>query len=141
MLARVVGECWHALVRDVIALGFRRQDMFTTLDLSDMIAIVVGAPPTSSVRYFLDQGWSREAHLLANLQEQNAGMGQLNEPYPRPGIEARERDPMEGKFFPMEPMTWEEADRRDAARYAAAAAGKPKGRTRKRTYSASGVVL
>ena len=140
MLAHVVGECWHALVRDVIAMGFRRQDMFTTLDLSDMIAIVVGAPPTSSIRYFLDQGWSREAHLLANMQEQNAGMGQLQEPYPRPGIEQREPDPMQkAGFFPMEAMTWEEADRRDAARYAAAAAGK-KGRTRTRTYSAAGLV-
>jgi hypothetical protein len=138
MLARVVGECWHALVRDVIALGYRRQDMFTTLDLSDMISIVVGAPPTSSVRYFLDDGWSKEAHLLANMQEQRAGMAQLNQPYPRPGMAQRQADPMEsGKFFPMEAMTWEEADKRDAARYTS----KPKGRSRSRTYSATGVVM
>jgi hypothetical protein len=134
----VVGECWHALARDVIALGYRRQDMFTTLDLSDMISIVVGAPPTSSVRYFLDGGWSKEAHLLANMQEQRAGIGELTQPYPRPGVAARESDPMAGaKFFPMESMSWEEAEKRDAARYAT---GKPKGRSRSRTYSATGVV-
>lgn len=138
-LARVVGECWHALARDVIALGYRRQDMFTTLDLSDMISIVVGAPPTSSVRYFLDGGWSREAQLLANMQEQQSGIAQpLTEPYPRPGIEDRREDPMEGaKFFPMQAMTWEEADKRDAARYAS----RPKGRSRSRTYSANGMVV
>jgi hypothetical protein len=134
----VVGECWHALARDVIALGYRRQDMFTTLDLSDMISIVVGAPPTSSVRYFLDGGWSKEAHLLANLQEQRAGIGELTEPYPRPGVEARPSDPMEGAgFFPMQAMSWEEADKRDAERYAA---NKPKGRSRSRTYSANGMI-
>jgi hypothetical protein len=137
MLARVVGECWHALHRDVIALGYTREDMFTTLDLSDMIAIVVGAPPTSSVRYFLDEGWSKEAQLLANMQEQRAGIGELTEPYPRPGIAARPSDPMaEAGFFPMQAMSWEEADKRDAARYTS----KPKGRSRMRTYSATGLV-
>lgn len=137
-LARVVGECWHALVRDLLTMGYRAEDMFTTLSLSEMISIVVGAPPTSSVRYFLDEGWSREAQLLANLQEQHAGIGQLHQPYPRPGIAQREADPMaDGKFFPGEAMTWEEADRRDAARYAS----KPQGRTRTRTFSATGMVL
>lgn len=136
-LARVVGECWHALVRDLLTMGYRAEDMFTTLSLSEMISIVVGAPPTSSVRYFLDEGWSREAQLLANMQEQYAGLGQISQPYPRPGIAQREADPMEGaKFFPMQAMSWEEADKRDAARYAS----KPKGRSRSRTYSATGLV-
>ncbi|HVQ84617.1 MAG TPA: hypothetical protein VMS84_07560 [Mycobacterium sp.] len=133
MLVRVVGECWHAFHYDVMRLG---RDV-NSLTLAEMITVVVGAPPTSSVRYFLDGGWSREAQLLANMQEQQAGIGTLSQPYPRPGVAAREVDPMEGaKFFPMQAMSWEEADKRDAARYAS----KPKGRSRSRVYSATGLV-
>lgn len=138
MLTRVVYECWHALVRDVLALGYRTEDMFTTLSLADMVSIVVGAPPGSAVRHWLDGGWTRTDHLLANQQEQRAGIATLPEAYPRPGLETRAADPMaDAKFFPMEAMSWEEADKRDAARYAS----KPKGRGRSRTYSATGVVV
>jgi hypothetical protein len=117
MLTQVVGECWHALARDVLALGYRREDMFTTLDLADMVSIVVGAPPGSAVRHWLDQGWSRTDHLLANLQEQQAGYATLPQAYERPGLEARPEDPLSNaRFFPAEVITWEEADRRDKAR-------------------------
>jgi hypothetical protein len=130
-LARVVGECWHAFHYDVMKLG---RDV-NSLTLAEMVTVVVGAPPSSSVRYFLDGGWSREAQLLANMQEQYAGIGQLTQPYTRPGVEARAPDPVEaaaGKFFPMESMSWQDAEARDKARYAS----KPSGRSRSRTYSA-----
>jgi hypothetical protein len=112
MLAHVVGEHWHAFHRDVIALG---RDV-NKLTLAEMVSIVVAAPPTSSVRYFLDQGWSRTDHLLANMQEQ-AGHATLPQAYERPGLEARPEDPLSNaRFFPAEVITWEEADRRDKAR-------------------------
>ena len=133
MLTHVVGECWHALARDVLALGYRTEDMFTTLTLADMVSIVVGAPPGSSVRHWLDEGWSRTDHLLANMQEQSAGVAKLPEAYARPGIEERPADPLDGTgFFPAEVITWEEADRRDKARDERGAQGKPKN-TRVRT--------
>jgi len=131
MLAHVIGECWHAFHRDVMALGRDVHD----LSLAEMVSIVTAAPPSSSVRYYLDQGWSREAHLLATMQEQAAGVARLPDAYQRPGMEARRDDPMtEAKFFPADAMTWDEAERRDKARYAAAAAGKTGRRGRMRTY-------
>lgn len=115
MLTHVVGECWHALERDVLALGYRTDDMFTTLSFRDMISIVVAAPPTSSVRWFLDGGWTRTDHLLANQQEQGAGVARLTEPYSRPGIENRQPEPPRG-FLQADALPWEEAERRDEIR-------------------------
>jgi len=115
MLTHVVGECWHALERDVLALGYRAEDMFTTLSFREMVSIVVAAPPTSSVRWFLDGGWTRTDHLLANQQEQRAGVARLNEPYQRPGIENRPAAEPPG-FFPADALSWEEAERRDKIR-------------------------
>ena len=138
MLAHVVGECWHALVRDVIALGFRIEDMFTTLSVRDMVSIVCAAPPGTSVRWYLDKGWSREAQLLADLNEQRAGVAKLPASYTRPGLERRvEADPVApggGKFFQTEAISWEEADRRDKIRYSGQF--KPKGPTKTRALSA-----
>jgi hypothetical protein len=122
MLAHVVGECWHAFHYDVMALGRDVND----LTLAEMITVVIGAPPHSSVRHFLDDGWSREAQLLANMQEQNAGIAQLHEPYPRPGVNRRPVDPTaSAQFFPTESIPWEEMDRRDKIRYSGT---QPKGR-------------
>ena len=133
MLTHVVGACWHALVRDVLALGYRTEDMFTTLSLADMVSIVAGAPPGSAVRHWLDQGWTRTDHLLANAQEQNAGVAKLPGAYPRPGLAQRPEDPMaNARFFPAEVITWEEADARDKARNERGATYKPKN-TRVRT--------
>lgn len=129
MLAHVVGECWHAFHRDVMALG---RDV-NALTLAQQVSIVVGAPPGSSVRHWLDGGWSQESQLLANLAEQNAGIATISEPYARPGVEHRPVDPTQGtRFFPADVITWEEADRRDKERYAKAAKAKP-GTTRVRT--------
>jgi membrane peptidoglycan carboxypeptidase len=130
MLAHVVGEHWHAFHRDVIALGRDVND----LTLAQMVSIVIAAPPTSSVRYFLDQGWSRTDHLLANMAEQNAGVARLAQEYPRPGLEQRPADPMTDEgFFPAEAKSWEEFDELEKRRYANAAKG-IKGRCRTRVY-------
>ena len=135
MLAHVVGECWHALVRDILVMGFRVDDMFTTLGLSDMVSIVVAAPPGSSVRYYLDEGWSRTDHLIANMTEHRAGLVQLPQAYSRPGAEQRPAAPPGGDgFFRAEAITWEEADRRDKIRYSGQF--RPSGPTKVRLLSA-----
>lgn len=128
MVQRVVCEHRYALVRDLLALNFRATDLFTPrLSFYELTCIIVGSPPTSSVRYFLDGGWSREAQLLANMQEQSAGFATLPAPYERPGQHLVSADgqnavsvdnPFGGNVFKAESMTWEEMDRREAERYA-----------------------
>lgn len=71
------------------------------------------APPGSSVRYALDQGWSREAHLLANLTERDAGLINLPGRYPRPGVEVQ---PAPAKPGAMQPMTITELEKRRQAK-------------------------
>lgn len=88
--------------------------MFTTLDLADMVAIAVAAPPNSSVHEAMNGGWSREAHLLANMQEGGAGLVELNHRYDRPGM----YEPQDRKFVPMEDMSWDEMDAALEANYA-----------------------
>lgn len=119
MLGRAIGMHWHALVRDVLALGYRASDMFTTLSVADMVAIVAGAPPTSSLRHFMDGGWSRTDHLLANMQEEKAGIATQVDPYPRPGLEKRQDWGGDGnKLFNAQAMTWAEMDEKDRKRAA-----------------------
>lgn len=121
MLARVIGSCWHALVRDIIALGYTKEDIFTTLDLADMVAIVTAAPPGTSVRWYLDGGWTRTDHLIANMQEGNAGLANLSEPYQRPGTEMRTREQSnngEGSLFANpDVLDWDEFTRMETERY------------------------
>jgi hypothetical protein len=127
MLARVVGDYWHALVRDVMEMGYRADDILTELNVCEIASIVLGAGPTTAVRYFLDQGWSREAHLLANLTESNAGMATLQQPYQRPGLDQRPQEYGEvtpGKAaLKANVMTWDEMDKLEKDRAAAAASG------------------
>jgi hypothetical protein len=117
MLATVIRRYWHALVRDILALGFRVSDMFTTLSWSDMVSIVLGSGPTTSVRFFLDQGWSRESHLLANIAEGNAGVARLPRPFQRPGLDDRPASSLGStKAFQADAYTWEEFDELEARR-------------------------
>lgn len=90
--------------------------------MAEVMSIVIGSGPGSSVRHCLDGGWSREAHLLANMQEGNAGLANLREPYARPGLAQR---PTEKKqdICHGDAMTWEELDAREQAVAAAAAKG------------------
>lgn len=130
MLAHVVGECWHAFHRDVLTLPGRDLE---SLSLAEMVSVVVGAPPGSAVRHWLDDGWTRTDHLLANQQELHYGTATMAEPYPRPGVAQRVEDPTSNaRFFPAEVITWDEAERRDKERYAKAGKAKP-GATRVRT--------
>ena len=122
MLTQAVGAHWHAVVRDVLGLGFRARDIFTELDLAEMVSIVIAAPPNSSLRYFLDSGWSREAHLLANLAEQRAGIADLVDPYERPGLDER-ATPDDGRLLKADVMSWEEMDRLDELRRLRASSG------------------
>lgn len=133
MLASVIRKHWLALVRDVKAMGYRVSDMFTEkLTFAEMVAIVAAAPPTSSVRWFLDQGWSREAQLLANLQEQQAGVAhKMTEPIQRPGIDQRTLDPTDSDFFRGDPYTWTEFDELERTRESNAHTAAP-GQTRVR---------
>lgn len=101
--------------------------------MGEVLSIIIGAGPNSAVRYSLDGGWSREAHLLANLQESNAGLASLSEPYARPGLEARPKDGKAKDILHGQAMTWEEMDALDRRRAAAAASGKPRV-TRKATW-------
>ena len=124
MLTRAVGAHWHALVRDVLDLGYRIKDMFTEeLGLAELVSLVVAAPPQSSLRYFMDEGWSREAHLLANMAEQRAGIADLVEAYDRPGLDDRGNSPNDGRIMRADVMTWEEMDKLDAERRNRSAVG------------------
>jgi hypothetical protein len=131
MLAQVIRRHWLALVRDVLALGFRASDMFTKLNFLDMLAITVCAPPQSAVRMSLDGGWSKEAHILANLAEGNAGLARMSEPYQRPGIDERQPDPMTDKWFHADAYTWDEFDELERQRYSEE--NKPRGKNHVRT--------
>lgn len=143
MLGQAIRDYWHALVRDVLALGFTTADMFTTLSVAEMVAIVVGAPPNSSLRYFIDGGWSREAQLLANINEQNAGVANLQAPYERPGTEFKPA--ASGKAFNADVFTWDEFDELNKKRYTIAdelarKGQKAPGNTNGRVFSPGGGV-
>ena len=129
LLARVVGRHWHALVCDVMSFGFRADDIFKELSVGEVLSICVGGGPSSAVRHALEGGWSREAHLLANMQESQAGLASIDSPYNRPGISSREKDSQKKRGQDVlhgQAMTWEEMDAADAARAAAAASGAPR---------------
>lgn len=79
------------------------------------------APPSTAIRWALDEGWTREAHLLANLQEHMAGR-MLHK---RPGMEnvpeelqGMVRSPAESKAVPLDSMPLDEFDKRLAENYA-----------------------
>jgi hypothetical protein len=117
-----------------MSLGYRASDIFEELSMGEVLSIVVGAAPGSAVRFALDEGWSREAHLLANMQESNAGIAALHEPYSRPGIDSRPPDPKKGMdVLHGQAMTWEEMDAADAKRAEAAASGKAASGNTRRT--------
>jgi hypothetical protein len=104
--------------------------MFTTLTLADMVSIVVGSPPTSSVKHFLDGGWTRTDHLIANMQEGQLGLKEMSEPYSRPTAPAPQDD-VDGallRTFQADTMEWLEFDRLQELR-ATAPVGKAHVRT------------
>lgn len=75
-------------------MQYRKQDIFTDrLTTPAMIAITYGCHPGTAVHHALTEGWPLEAHLLANLSEQSAGMIQPEERYKRPGLKKETETP------------------------------------------------
>lgn len=92
-LAAVVKDHWHAVQRDLLAMGYHADDIGTKLSLWELVSIVVASPPNTAVHHATG-GWSREAQLLANFSEQKAGLIGLNARYARPGVDSREVKPL-----------------------------------------------
>lgn len=143
MLGQAIGDHWYAVVRDVLALGYRADDILTTLSVAEMVAIVSAAPPNSSLRDAIEQGWSRTDQLLANINEQNAGVAKLQAPYERPGTEFK--PPAQGKAFNADSYTWDEFDELNKKRYTVAddlarKGKKAPGKTSGRVFSPDGGV-
>ena len=64
LLVRAIGFHWHAVQRDLLVAGLRAVDMFTPrLTASELVSLIVAAPPGSSVCHVLDN-----ATLLASLE-------------------------------------------------------------------------
>ncbi len=113
-LVDTIGKHWRAVQRDLLTLGYRETDIGAALNLGELIAVVCAAPPGSSVRYALDEGWSRESHLLANLTERDAGLINLPGRYPRPGVQAPA--PAPAKSGHLESLTVIEFEKRRQAK-------------------------
>lgn len=71
---------------DVLRLGFRKADIFTTLAVEEMVAIATAAPPGSAVYHALNEGWTITDHLLATMAEQQGGLVTLQNRMMRPGV-------------------------------------------------------
>lgn len=90
-LARVLGESPHAVQRELICEHFsfnglgRESD--EALSVNEFISFVLGADPYSALGVAVTEGWTKTDHLIANLQEQHAGLIKLAAWYVRPGVE------------------------------------------------------
>lgn len=77
---------WHAIKRDLLAMQRSADEIDAgTLPFLDLVSIVVASPPGTAVFFAMD-GWSKEAQLLANRQEQAAGLIDLQRRHERPGV-------------------------------------------------------
>ena len=91
---------WHAIKRDLLTLQRSADEIDAgTLPFHELVSIVVAAPPTSSVFVAMD-GWSKTDQLLANMQEQQAGLISLPHRHNRPGVSQAEASAPE--FRPTE---------------------------------------
>lgn len=89
---RAIGFHWHAVQRDLLALGFRAVDMFTPkLTAAEVISIIVAAPGTSALRWSIDEGYTLTDHLLATISEQQDGLVNLRQRHPRPGADTTQQ--------------------------------------------------
>lgn len=128
-LARVISEHWHAVERDLISLGYHADDIGTKLSVWELVSIVIASPPGSAV-FHAGGGWSKEAEMLANLSEQQAGVIKLDSRYTRPGVDDIAKVPTSDierlphySGVALQPMTVEELtrtlrERQEAARAA-----------------------
>lgn len=92
-LAAAINEHWHAVERDLLALGKTADDIGTSnLTLCQLISVVVAAPPGTAVHHFAGR-WSKTDELLANLGEQQSGLFNLSARYARPGVDSAPQKP------------------------------------------------
>ncbi|ADG96567.1 hypothetical protein Srot_0074 [Segniliparus rotundus DSM 44985] len=97
--------------RDLLALGLRWENLWDgTLDVLDVAALAVAAPPHSALFHALTEGWDVNAHLTADLvylselglwartkDAQSDFPRHKPQPVPRPGA-AREHGPTQADF-------------------------------------------
>lgn len=89
---------WHAVQRDLLTLGLHAVDMFTErLTAGEVMSMIIGAPPGTSVRYVMDGGYTLTDHYLAILSEQQAGLVTLQSRHQRPGVTVDEGLPARSK--------------------------------------------
>lgn len=90
---RAIGFHWHAVQRDLLALGFRAVDMFTPkLTAAEVMSIIIAAPGNSAVRYSIDGGWSLTDHVIATANEQSLGLV-VPQRFQRPGALTEQQPP------------------------------------------------
>lgn len=88
-LAAAIKDHWHAVERDLFALGRTADDIGTPkLTTCQLISIVLASPPGTAVHHFDPNAWSRTDELIANLGEQQAGLVNLNARYARPQVDS-----------------------------------------------------
>jgi hypothetical protein len=87
-LAAAIKDYWHAVERDLLALGYHADDIGTKISTAELISIVLAAPPGTSCHHFDPNAWSRTDELIANLGEQQAGLVNLNARYARPQVDS-----------------------------------------------------
>jgi hypothetical protein len=88
-LAACIKDHWHAVERDLFALGRTADDIGTDrLTVCQLISVVLAAPPGSAVHHYDPNAWSRTDELIANLGEQHAGLLNLSARYARPQVDS-----------------------------------------------------
>lgn len=64
-----IGYYWHAVQRDILALGLRAADMFTPkFTASEVVSLIVAAPQGSAIRDCLTEGYV--SHRLVKALKQ-----------------------------------------------------------------------
>jgi hypothetical protein len=87
-LAACIKDHWHAVERDLLALGYHADDIGTNLTTCELISIVLAAHPGTAIHHFDPTRWSRTDELIANLGEQQAGLLNLSARYARPQVDS-----------------------------------------------------
>jgi hypothetical protein len=87
-LAAAIRNHWHAVERDLLAMGYHADDIGVNLTTCELISVVLAAPPGTAVHHYDPNAWSRTDELIANLGEQQAGLLNLNARYARPRVDS-----------------------------------------------------
>lgn len=111
-LAACIRNHWHAVERDLLAMGKSADDIGTKLSTCELISIVLAAPTGTAVRESDPTRWSRTEELMANLGEQQAGLVSLGARYPRPQVDSTPQKPYDSmaQLAPYKGIQLESAD-------------------------------